>query len=239
MCGRYSHRYTWRQLERLLSLTSVPWEFAKRYNVAPTQTAPVVRADGKGGRSADLLRWGLIPSWAKSAAIASSLVNARSETAHEQPAFRTAFRQRRCVVPVSGFYEWGTKPAAVGLFGEPAGRPGKQPYYLTSSDGEPLLLAGLWESWRDPALPPDAPPLETFTILTTLPNEMVVKIHDRMPAILDVEGCAKWLDLKQDVDSLRALLVPYPAELMARWPVSNRVNSPKHDDETCVQPLDE
>jgi putative SOS response-associated peptidase YedK len=120
MCGRYTHLYTWRQLHRLMTLTTPPLEFEARYNVAPTQAAPVVRQDQGGVRSAAMLQWGLVPSWAKDASICNSLINARAETVAEKPAFRAAFKSRRCIVPVSGFYEWkGAK-----------GSKGRQPYYI-------------------------------------------------------------------------------------------------------------
>lgn len=268
VCGRYTHLYKWKQLHRLLTLTTTPIEFKDRYNVAPTQDAPVVRqiADDDrgagGGHGVSMLRWGLVPSWAKDVKIGASLINARAETVATKPAFRSAFVRRRCIVPVSGFYEWqraeAVEESGGGLFGPVASAPkraGKQPYYITSSDGEPLLLAGLWESWREPGS--SGPALESYTIITTTPNEMIAKLHDRMPVILDAADCARWLDCRNtnragvdglDTNSTGAkgpgvaagvadLLRPFPAELMLCYRVSTRVNSPRFDDSLCMQEL--
>lgn len=256
MCGRYTHLYTWKQLHRLLELTTpVPaGELPRRYNVAPSQSAPVVRATREGvsttgaggaqigdsrkgqrvrsvGRDVSMMHWGLIPSWAKDASIGARTVNARCETLSEKPAFRAAFKKRRCLVPISGFYEWKVMEGKVGS------KKAKQPYYITSSDGEPLVLAGLWESWRDPAA--DQPqPVESFTILTTTPNELMATFHDRMPVIIAREHFARWLDpANEDTASLADLFKPYPVELMMAVAVSTRVNSPKHDDALCIEPI--
>lgn len=231
MCGRFTHKYTWKQLHRLLNLVSPPFEFMQRFNVAPTQRAPVVREDvsedrdTKPGRRVDLLRWGLIPSWAKDESFGAKTINARAETVATSQVFRDSFKRRRCLVPVSGFYEWRKIP----------GGTRKQPYYLTSSDGEPLMLAGLWSPWKSP----DGS-METFTIITTTPNEMMAKLHDRMPVILGTDDWAAWLDpVNAREVELSGLLKPYPAELMLAHPVSTRVNSPKNDDQACIQVVDE
>jgi putative SOS response-associated peptidase YedK len=226
MCGRYTHKFTWKQLHRLLGLTSSEMPLVPRFNVAPSQSAPVVRVEPDSNRTLAMLRWGLIPSWAKDPKIAYKTINARAETVATGPAFRAAFKAQRCVVPVSGFYEWsGT--------GE-GGR--KQPYYITPTDGEPMLLAGLWESWKHP----DGEPLETFTIITTEPNEMMAKLHNRMPVILDPQDCARWLDADgRDAAALQGLLKPYPAELMMSHPVSTRLNTPKNDDPGLIDAIPE
>lgn len=231
MCGRFTNRYTWKQLHRLLQLTTPPLEFVERYNIAPTQDAPVVRevagagVDGRGaGRSrrVDMLRWGLIPSWAKDESFGSKAINARAETVATSGAFRDSFRRRRCVVPASGFYEWKQLDAADKR---------KQPYYITPTDEDPFLLAGLWSSWTS-----SSGPLETFTILTTTPNEMMATLHDRMPVILHVEECGTWLDpTLENGDAVSALLRPYPSELMLAHPVSTLVNSPKNTGKELVQ----
>ncbi len=249
MCGRFTHLFTWRQLRRLMELTTPPAdtnELPKRYNVAPMQSAPVVRTLPGGGRSASMLRWGLIPSWAKDATIAARTINARSETLSEKPAFRTAFKKRRCLIPITGFYEWQKlEPASPSNPLTPPSKraaPAKQPYYITSTDHEPIVLAGLWESWHDPAADQTQSdkPFETFSILTTSPNELMARFHDRMPVIIARAHFARWLDPAiEDTASLADLFKPYPAELMVATPVSTRVNSPRVDDELCIKPLDQ
>lgn len=231
MCGRYSHRYTWKQLQRLLNLMFEEFEIPVRHNVAPSQTAPIVRDVGKGGRRLDLMRWGLIPSWAKDESFRSKAINARAETVATAAAFRDSFKCRRCLVPVSGFYEWKKL--------DESGKR-KQPYYITSSDGEPMMLAGLWSSWKRP----DAKALETFTIITTTPNELMAKLHDRMPVILGESDWDAWLDPHLGegtadpggaMGAVESLLRPYAPELMMAWPVSMKVNSPKNDGQELIQ----
>ena len=217
MCGRYTHLFTWEELHRLSTLTTPPMELGRSFNVAPTQRAPVIRWVEGGGHSLDLLKWGLVPFWAKDEKIGNSLINARGETVAEKPAFRVAFKSRRCIVPASGFYEWKKEEK------------GKQPVYIQSSSGEPLLFAGLWERWE----PTEGAPLETFTIITTGPNEMMAKLHDRMPVIVAREDIDAWLD--PGSKSASGLVRPYPSELMMCYPVSTRVNSPKNNDELCAE----
>lgn len=229
MCGRFTHLYTWKQLHRLLTLTTPPMEIARRYNVAPMQPAPIVR-EVDGARTVAMLRWGLVPSWAEDDSHAGSAINARAETVVDKPAFRSAFKRRRCIVPVSGFFEWRVMPGE-GLFGADASRTIKQPYYISGVDGEPLLLAGLWESWRG-----DSGEVETFAIITTAPNEMMARVHDRMPAVLSAEECGVWLACgADDAEAARALLRPCAADRLSCVPVSTWVNSPRHDDPRCVE----
>lgn len=221
MCGRYTHLLTWAQLHRLLRLTSDPIDLPRRYNIAPTQEAPVVRTSPDGGRAAHLLRWGLVPSWAKDLSIGNTMINARGETLATKPAFRVAFRKRRCVVPASGFYEWKKME----------GSKTKQPFYITSSDEGPLMFGGLWESWTSP----EGEIVRTFTIITTTPNEMMAEIHDRMPLILDASDTDRWLDPK--VEDASDLIRSFPPELMLAKPVSTLVNSPRNDVPECVQSI--
>ncbi len=229
MCGRYTHLFTWAELHRLSMLTSPPIDLPRSFNVAPTQRAPVVRVIEGGGRGVDLLKWGLVPFWAADPKIGNSLINARGETVAEKPAFRAAFKSRRCLVPTSGFYEWkrlGEKSMG-----------GKQPYYIRGAGDEPLLLAGVWESWR----PKEGtlfgePALETFTIVTTTPNEMMSELHDRMPVIVAPEEQDRWLT--GSVEEAKNMIRPYPAELMMSYPVSTRVNSPRNNDAACVERVD-
>jgi putative SOS response-associated peptidase YedK len=191
-----------------------------RYNVAPTQTVIVVNDDGT--RHLTEMRWGLIPSWAKDPAIGNRMINARAETVATKPAFRVALRNRRCVIPADGFYEW-----------QPVGRR-KQPVYIVLKNREPFGFAGLWENW----ISPDGEEIKSCTIITTEANELLKPIHDRMPVILTREGEAVWLDPTiQDPGSLLPLLNPYPAEDMEWYPVSTSVNNPAHDGPECVQHL--
>jgi putative SOS response-associated peptidase YedK len=239
MCGRYTHLYTWKQLHRLMGLTTpMPTEdhqLPLRYNVAPTQLAPVVREDPNGTRRVDLLRWGLIPSWVKQEELASvkgvgewgaKTINARAESAATSPVFRGALRKRRCLVPVSGFYEWQ----------KIAGSTRKQPWYIMPKDGEILAFAGLWEEHRGLD---GGESLRTFTILTTTPNAAMAPIHDRMPMILAPEQFAAWLDpANEDPAAITPLLAPCPAERITLQRVGTLVNSPAHEDPRCIEPAE-
>ncbi|MDX2133013.1 MAG: SOS response-associated peptidase [Planctomycetota bacterium] len=221
MCGRTTREFTWRQIHELLSLTSPPVDISPSYNVAPTQRSSIVRADA-GGREMVDARWGLIPFWAKDASIGAKTVNARAETAAGAPAFRTAYASRRCVVPASGFYEWAADPHGGA----------KQPYYISRADGAPLLFAGLWESWRDPAAP-DADALVTYAILTTRANEFMRRMHDRMPVVLEPEVARAWIDSPAPPGA--ELLAPAADGVLTAHPVSRLVNSPKNNDARLTQ----
>ena len=185
----------------------------KRFNIAPTQEAPVVRVAESGAREVAMLRWGLVPSWAKDLAIGNRMINARSETAMEKPSFRTAFRSRRCLVPASGFYEWT---------GE-AGR--KIPHAITVADQPVFAFAGLWERWHDRSRP-EAPAVETYTLLTTGANRALAAIHDRMPVILSPADHEVWLTAPEQ--EAARLLKPYADEPMRERVVSTRVNNPRN-----------
>ncbi len=193
-----------------------------RYNLAPTDDLLIVRLVN-GRREAARVRWGLIPGWAKSASGAAKCINARAETVEQLPSFRDAFAKRRCLIPVSGFYEWQTSAA-----GE------KQPYYITLKSGEPMVLAGLWSSW----MPKRGPAVETCSIVTTIPNDLVAVFHNRMPVILDERDHARWLgEVPVPPSELKALLIPFPSEPMQAWPVDRRVGSPKWDEAELIAPL--
>jgi putative SOS response-associated peptidase YedK len=209
MCGRFTQAFTWAELVALYRLVEeVAPHLPASWNVAPTQTVGVIVL-GESGPRFQPMRWGLIPAWAKDAAIGSKLINARAETLQEKPAFRSALKYRRCIVPISGFYEWRRQ-----------GR-GKQPYFIGGADGKPLSLAGLWEDWNG---------LLTFTVVTVAANETIAAIHDRMPAILAPDEALAWLKTGDT-----ALLKPCPSEALAAWPVSTRVNSPANNDSGLIE----
>lgn len=191
-----------------------------RYNAAPTQSMPVVRVAQGGGREAALMRWGLIPSWSKDGRMQSALINARSETVATKPAFRDAFRKRRCIVPADGFFEW-----------KHAGRD-RMPWLFESSEGGPICLAGLWESWAGG----DAGVLESFTILTTTPNDAVAGFHNRMPVILRRESLDAWLDGAAEDSTLRSLMMPAPDGSLRARPVNPLLNSTANDNPACLEP---
>ncbi len=220
MCGRYMLTVSGEVLARLFELDTAP-ELAPRYNIAPTQPAPVVRSR-EGSRELRELRWGLVPRWARDPSMGARLINARAETAAAKPSFREAFRSRRCLVPANGFFEWQKLPG------------GKQPWLVRFADRRPFALAGLWERWT----PPEGTPLETFTILTTEPNAVVAPLHGRMPVILPPEAWDPWLDpALRDPGRLAPLLRPCPPEGMETFPVSRLVNSPANDSPECAEPL--
>jgi len=221
MCGRYALILSAGRLAEVF-VADVATEIEPRYNIAPTQKAPIVRFRRDGGREIIGARWGLIPGWAKDPKIGARMINARSETVADKPAFRSALRRRRCLVPASGFFEWRKTPH------------GKQPYFMHAGADQVLALAGLWESWTAP----DESPLETYTILTTRPNDLVSPIHHRMPVILPLEHHSEWLGPKQlPAETLAQMLRPYPPEGMTVRPVSRRVNSPANDDPACIAEL--
>jgi len=193
------------------------------YNAAPTQLLPVVRIHGERGPELVRLRWGLIPSWAKDTAIGAKLINARGETVAEKPAFRAAFKRRRCLVPMKGYYEW-QKSAS-----------GKVPHFIHLANAGIFGVAGLYEYWPGEG---GAGPIESYTLITTPANAMMTRIHDRMPVILADKDHAAWLDPKNErTEALLALLKPYPPEEMRAYPVSTRVNSPKIDEPELLNPV--
>lgn len=223
MCGRYTLSAEPALVAEHFGAASVPVELRPRYNIAPTQPVPVIRRDHAGRRRLELLRWGLIPSWAKDTAIGNRLINARAETLAEKPAFRAAFRRRRCLIAADGFYEW-KKLAA-----------GKQPYWVGRQDHSLFAFAGLWERW----LPSEsgAPPIESCVIVTTEANAVVRPVHNRMPVIVPPAHYDTWLDGETDAAALQALLVPYPAVEMTAYPVPPAVNNPARDAPQLMQPL--
>jgi putative SOS response-associated peptidase YedK len=219
MCGRYRLTAKERYLRDHFGLDGdVSW--APRWNISPTQPVPVVRQDRKEPkRTFALLRWGLIPSWAKDKSIGFKTINAMSETAADKPAFRDAMKLRRCLIPADGFYEWDILGTKV-----------KQPYNFGMADDSLFAFAGLWERWRDPA----GEFIETCTILTTKPNALVADIHDRMPAILHPDDYELWLDPGMTrVERVADRLKPFDSGLMKKYPVSTWVNRADNDDPEC------
>lgn len=218
MCGRYSLTTPVAALRDLFGFSARP-NLAPRYNIAPTQEVAVVRlASGSGGRQLVMLRWGLIPSWARDLATGSPLINARAETAAEKPAFRSAFRHRRCLVLADGFYEWKASE----------GGP-KQPWRITRADGAVFAFAGLWEHWETP----DGEAVESCAIVTTEAAPAIGHIHSRMPVILAPGGLDAWL--AGSPSDAGALLHPYEGSLDAR-PVSRRINNVRNDDASLIEP---
>uniref|UniRef100_A0A7C1FJD2 Abasic site processing protein n=1 Tax=Caldilinea aerophila TaxID=133453 RepID=A0A7C1FJD2_9CHLR len=225
MCGRFTLYATPEALAEHFGLDEPPAKLVPRYNIAPTQPVGVVRVHPqRKKREWALVLWGLIPSWSKEPVMASRMINARAETVPEKPAFRAAFRRRRCIVPASGFYEWMKKNG------------GKQPYYITSGDGTLLGFAGLWESWTGP----EGEEIESCTILTTDANEEVARLHNRMPVILAPEDYATWLGDGQEATpaqlaQLKHLFRPFPAGRLKLYPVSSYVNNPRNEGAACIE----
>ena len=223
MCGRFTLTSPAETVAELFELDAVP-SLTPRYNIAPTQSVAVVRAapDRRAPRRLSELHWGLIPSWAKDPSIGSRMINARAETVAEKPSFRSAFRRRRCLIVADGFYEWqklGTR---------------KQPHYIHMTGKKPFGFAGLWEHWEDP----DGASIDSCTIITTEPNEMMAEIHNRMPVILRPSDYGLWLDPDvQTPERAQALLQAYPASEMSAYAISTYVNQPSNDTPACTEPL--
>jgi len=225
MCGRYSLKADPRRVADHFALATVPL-LTPRYNIAPTQSVPVVRVDDSGQRRLDMLRWGLIPAWAKDAAIGARMINARVESVRVKPAFRLLVeggrgRARRCLVPADGFFEWAKGPK------------GKQPYYFRLREQDLFGMAGLWDRWMDA----EGQAVDSFTVLTTAANEAVGKFHDRMPVIVRPEEYGLWLDPEANGEAALKAAGPVRAEAMESWPVSTVVNRPERDVPECVARL--
>ena len=217
MCGRYALISNISELQGRFGFVVDSPAPEPRYNIAPTQQVLAVVNDGL--RRGEMMRWGLVPSWAKDIKIGSRMINAVSETAAAKPAFRSAFRRRRCLVLADGFYEWR--------------REGKQrtPVYFFQKSGEPMAFAGLWESWQSP----EGEHIRSCAILTTAANEFMAQIHHRMPVILSAETEPLWLDpLTETPDTLEPLLIPAPPELLDAREVSPTVNNVRNDGPDCI-----
>lgn len=232
MCGRYVVAYDPATLVEGFSLTRVQ-PFPPRWNIAPQSEVPVVHDTREGERVASLMRWGLVPHWARDPAIGAKLNNARLEGAADKPSFRQALRRRRCLLPASGFYEW--QPCL-----DSDGKAFKQPWYFSPTEGPCLALAGLFEAWRPADATPDTPWLLSCCILTREANAVMAPVHDRMPVIVPPAHQAAWLDRRQqDVAALAALLPQTPPEALRAWPVSRAVSRAANEGPTLIAPLEE
>lgn len=222
MCGRYTVHTSLQVIADLFEVDDgQPW--TPRYNVAPSQEVPVVRLGSERKRELVMMRWGLVPYWSEDPKIGYKVINARSETLVEKPAFREAYKSRRCLIVADGFYEWKKIGAT------------KQPYWIHLKDEKPFAFAGLWEQWKAKDASRE---ITSCTILTTQANAFVAELHDRMPVILPKEAYASWIDPSvRNENELTKWLKPYDAALMDARPISQLVNSPNNDDERCIAPV--
>ena len=232
MCGRYHHgpmtEHYWEELRAFVNLLECE-RYIPRYNIAPTMNALILRLNDDRERIVTLSRWGLLPSWAKDKTLAYKTFNARCESIAEKPAFRSAFKRRRCFALATGYYEW-----------QKLGPKEKQAYNIRLTDGRPMLFYGLWECWPGPKQEPLSEPLETFTVITTDANEATASIHDRMPCLTtwDSEQADVWLDSEfQDYDHLQSLLRPCAANELETIAISNYVNKVGNEGEKCIEPM--
>ncbi len=223
MCGRFTLRTPLARVAELFDADAVDaWASRQlpRFNIAPSQAVAAIRwSVERDRRELVPLAWGLVPHWAHDPAIGARMINARAETVATKPAFRDAFRRRRCLVIADGFYEWQNRDGA------------KQPYYIRLKKDGPFAFAGLWDRSEKTDTP-----IESCTIVTTDANELLHPLHDRMPVVLDARASRQWLDAEtSDPEALQKLLHPYPADAMIAYPVSTLVNSPRHDGPECIE----
>ncbi|MDH3417945.1 MAG: SOS response-associated peptidase [Gammaproteobacteria bacterium] len=221
MCGRFAYFVPAEQLTQHYGLASAAPQ-TERYNIAPSQYVLAIRQAQTGEREATSLKWGLVPHWAKDPTIGNRMINARGETVADKPSFRQAFKRRRCVIPASGFYEWGPS------------RAGKWPYYISPADDTLLSFAGLWEHWRTP----EGEALESCTIITIAANASLARIHQRMPVCLAESGYADWLDPETSSETCLKLLAPLPDAALEVRAVSKAVNNPRNDVAALVEPVE-
>ena len=210
MCGRFAFYSPHEAVGDYFDLPPAE-ELKPRYNIAPSQTVPLLRKNAVGSRELAMLRWGLVPSWARDPAVGHRMINARAETVAEKPSYRAAFRRRRCAILADGFYEW-----------QAVGSGPKQPWFISTASGGPFLMAGLWEHWDK-----GDTPLETCTIITTAASEQMRSVHHRMPVILSAAVLDDWLSVNESGQASEILNAD-PVELRLR-PVSRAVNNPAHD----------
>ncbi len=219
MCGRFANIEKWEKIRAYYDAHNNNDEWEGSYNVAPTQKAPVI-IETEQGREIRLMKWGLVPHWSLDTKKAATMINARGETVAEKPAFRDSFKRKRCIVPVTGFYEWKT-----------VGKE-KYPTFFTPNEGI-FSFSGLWSEWRSP----EGEKLETFSIITTTANEVVGKIHNRMPVAITNNMMGAWLAAETSSDELKSFLAPYPASQMKGVEVSQYMNSYKNHGEECIAPI--
>jgi len=221
MCGRYTLTADGKAIQLAFDLDSISDQLQPRYNIAPSQAVPIIT--NENANKLTYVKWGLVPSWAKDPSIGYKMINARSETASEKPSFRSAFKRRRCLIPADGFFEW-TKQGKK-----------KVPMYIHLEDNALFAFAGLWEAWQSP----DGSELQTCTILTTEPNELIKPLHHRMAVILEKDDYETWLTPGEvPADVLTPLLKPYSEDQMRVYEVSTLVNSPKNDEPSIIEPFD-
>ena len=216
-------KLTWQEIHGLYRITApaAPLNLQPHYNGCPTQDFAVCRLDGSSARTVSKLRWGLLPTWARNRKMAARLINAPAETVHEKPAFRAAFRRRRCLVPANGWLDWRTEGGV------------KQPYYIGTASGAPLSFAGLWERWEG-----DGEALETFAIVTIAAQPSLADLHTRQPVLVVELDWEEWLAPDTSTERLLTLARrPYP-RAKARWPVSRRVNNPRNNEPALLLPID-
>ncbi|KLH98237.1 SOS response-associated peptidase [Brevibacillus formosus] len=221
MCGRFTIVFDAETLLNRFDIEDIPFDWREIYNVAPGQKIPAI-IENKEERRIGQLKWGLVPFWSKDEKIGYKMINAKSETIQEKPAFRNLFTRKRCIIPADGFYEW-----------KKVGKD-KQPMRIMMKTGEPFAFAGLYDTWTSP----EGEKLHSCTIITTKPNEVVADIHDRMPVILKKQDEQLWLDREKfDADLLQSLLVPYDHDQMRAYPVATIVGNPKNDQPECIQEI--
>ncbi len=219
MCGRYTFIPPKALILEQIDLSHM----AARFNIAPSQQIPIIRQDSETGKATSVfVRWGLVPFWAKDKKIGNRMINARAETVAQKPAFRAAFKHRRCLIASSGFYEWSK------------GGKKSQPYFIRVKGEEVFAFAGLWESWKDKE---SGELIESATIITTFANDLISSIHDRMPVIIPSEQSEQWLDKNSKQELLINMLQPYNAEFMQMYPVGMLVNSTKNDVPECMKQI--
>ncbi|MDC0760651.1 SOS response-associated peptidase [Brevibacillus sp. AG] len=221
MCGRFTLVTNLELWNARFQIEVIPFDMQPRYNIAPGQLIPAIISD-QGKRRIGQLKWGLVPFWSKDEKVGYKMINAKSETLREKPAFKNLFARKRCIIPADGFYEW-----------KKVGKE-KRPMRIMMKTGEPFAFAGLYDTWTSP----EGDKLHSCTIITTKPNEVVADIHDRMPVILNEQDEAIWLDREKfDADLLQSLLVPYDHEEMKAYPVPAMVGSPKNDIPECIEEI--